>query len=257
VRFRLCVAVFVLAGLAILPGSTPGACQSVPVQNGAVNSADSEDILRELAPDDAPPPKLTLKPAARARAIRLLVAVKRGETGWRRQLAIYLLMTLGYDNERNREELLRVWRGCVAPHPETGCDDDTMELIVWLYEQGHKEFLRPLLAGGPHSGGALSEGLGTFYSEQLERNPRDFVSALGAFSPREQSDICELAGGTDGGGMGPKTERKVLANLKAIGGELADRCARGVRLGNREVNEADREEQQEIEKQTQTKPKKR
>jgi hypothetical protein len=107
-----------------------------------------------------------------------------------------------------------------------------------LYEQGHHEVLRPLLAGYRYSDGALAGGLGTFYSEQLERNPKAFVSTLTTFSPREQRAICTLGGETDGGGMGHKTERRVLANLKAIGGEVADRCARGVRSGNQDADQA-------------------
>ncbi len=61
---------------------------------------------------------------------------------------------------------------------------------------------------------------------------------LGTFSPRRQMYLCTAAGGTDGGGMGPKTERKVLANLKAVGGEVANRCARGVRAGNQDAEKA-------------------
>jgi hypothetical protein len=194
------------------------------------NPADPEEILRQLAPEDAPPPSLALKPAEKARAIRLLVAVKRDETGWHRQLAIYPLATLGYDYEHNREELLRAWRN--------DGDDETMELLIGLYDQGHKEFLQPLLAGYNGMNAAASEGLGTFYSEQLEKNPRGFLAVLSTFSPQRQLALCTAAGETDGGGMGPKTERKVLANLKEIGGEVAKRCARGVRVGNPDADKA-------------------
>jgi hypothetical protein len=67
-------------------------------------------MLRELAPDDVPKPSLALKPAERARAIQLLKTVKHNETGWHRQLAIYLLASIGCGYERNREELLATWR---------------------------------------------------------------------------------------------------------------------------------------------------
>jgi hypothetical protein len=85
---------------------------------------------------------------------------------------------------------------------------------------------------------ATSEGLGTFYSEQLARNPRDFLAALETFPAKRQLYLCTMAGGTDGGGMGPKPERKVLVNLKEIGGQTAILCARGVRLGNQDANSA-------------------
>jgi hypothetical protein len=248
VRFRIRVAVIVLAGFAVLLGTEPGSCQTAPIQNPGAIPALPEDILRELAPDNVPPPKLTLKPAARARAIRLLAAAKRDETGWHRQLAIYLLATLGYGYERNRDELLRVW------HKDG--DDGTMELLIRLYGQGHEEFLQPLLFGYNGYNAATSEGLGTFYGDLLARNPNDFLAALTTFPVRKQMSLCTAAGEADGGGMNPKTERKVLANLKAIGGELAERCARGVRLGNRYGDEATQQEQQEIQKEAQDKPKK-
>jgi hypothetical protein len=171
-----------------------------------------------------------LKPAEKARAIRLLLAVKRDETEWHRQLAVYLLATLGHDYEHNRDEVLRVW--------QKDRDDGTMELMIRLYGQGHKELLRPLLARYDGWNAATSEGLGTFYSEQLEKNPRDFLAALAMFPPRKQLYLCTMAGGTDGGGMGPKTEHKVLANLKQVGGDVADRCVRGVRAGNDDANKA-------------------
>jgi len=40
--------------------------------------------------------------------------------------------------------------------------------------------------------------------------------------------------------MGTKTEREVLANLMEIGGDVADRCARGVRAGNKSAEDANR-----------------
>jgi len=171
-----------------------------------------------------------LKPAERARAIRLLVAVKRDETGWHRQLAVYLLATLGHDYQRNLDELLRVW------HRDS--DDGTMELLMRLYEQGHKELMQPLLAGYNGWNAATSEGLGTFYSGQLEKDPKDFLAVLATFPPHRQLSLCTAAGGTDGGRMGPERERKVLANLKAIGEEVATRCARGVREGSQDADNA-------------------
>jgi hypothetical protein len=195
-----------------------------------MNPADPLGILDQLAPNGTPPHSLALKAAEKARAIRLLVAVKRDETEWHKQLAIYLLATLGHDYELNRDELLKVWR-------KDG-DDGTMELLIRLYEQGHKELLRPLVARYDGWNAATSEGLGTFYSEQLEKNPGDFLAVLETFSPKRQLYLCAMAGETDGGGMSLKTERKVLTNLREIGGEVANRCARGVREGNQEADRA-------------------
>jgi hypothetical protein len=248
VRFPLYFFAHLLLSLAFLPIHTQITAQTAPALEKWVNPVDPEGILRQLAPDDVPPHSLAMKPAARARAIRLLVAVKRDETGWHRQLAVYLLATLGYDYARNREELLRVWR--------KDSDDGTMELLIRLYEQGHKEFLLPLLRDFNGNNVATSEGLGWFYGDLLEKNPRDFLTALATFPNRKQMDLCYAAGAEDGGGMSPKTERKVLANLKEIGSDVAISCARSVRSGNQDADEASQEEQREIQKENQKKQKK-
>jgi hypothetical protein len=211
-------------------GWTAAYSQTAVHQSKGTNPADPQGILVQLAPDDAPPRTLKLGPAERARAIRLLVAVKRDETGWHRQLTVYLLASLGHDYENNQEELLRNRR-------KSG-DDGTEALLVGVYAQGHKELLLPLLAGYYGWNAAASEGLGTFYADRLEKTPKDFLAALATFPAHRQLELCTAAGGTDGGGMGPKAEHRVLANLNAIGGDVATRCARGVRAGNKDAEDA-------------------
>ena len=73
---------------------------------------------------------------------------------------------------------------------------------------------------------------------------------------RSSEFLCTMAGETDGGGMGPRTEHRVLANLNRIGGEVADRCARGVWAGNQDAEHANQEEQEEMKKQVLPKQKK-
>lgn len=235
--------------LGFVAGCTAVSGQTAPINHNRVSPVYPEDILKQLAPDDVPPRSLALKPAEKARAIRLLVAVKRDETEWRKQMAICLLAMLGYDYERNRDELLKVWR--------RNGDDGTMAQLIRLYEQGHKELLQPLLARYDGWNASTSEGLGAFYGDQLEKNPQDFLAVLATFSPRRQLYLCTMAGAADGGGMNPKTERKVLVNLKDIGGDVANRCARGVRSGNQAGDQATQEEQKEIQKEAQDRQKKK
>jgi len=230
VKFRLHLIRPFLTALVIVFGCVVVSGQTVQANPERVSRVTPVGILAQLAPDDTPPRSLALKPAEKARAIRLLVSIKREETGWHQQLAIYLLATLGHDYERNRDDLLKVW--------SKDGDDGTMELLIRLYEQNHKELLPPLLARYDGWNAATSEGLGTFYSEQLEKNPRDFLAVLETFPPKRQLYLCTMAGGTDGGGMSHKSERKVLINLKEIGSNVANRCARGVRAGNQDADRA-------------------
>lgn len=203
-----------------------GASFTCPAQTTAT-PASSNGILAQLAPDDAPPPSLKLDSLQRARAIPLLIVAKRDEDGWRRELAAYLLATLDYEYSANRDEILRVWS-------EEG-DDGNMGLLIDLYGQGHKELLQPLLARYDGWNAATTEGLGAFYSDELEKHPEEFLQALGAFPPARQLELCTAAGSTDGGGMAPEAERRVLANLKKSGTDVALRCARGVRKGNKDA----------------------
>ena len=150
----------------------------VPNQRAHTNPADPEGILTQLAPDDVPPMTMKLNPNEKARAIRLLIAVKRDETEWHRELAIYLLAMLGHNYVQNRDEILHIW--C-----KDG-DDGTMTLLMNLYTQGHKELLNPLLTGYNGWNAATSEGLGTFYSDELEKEPGQFLNALASFTPARQ-----------------------------------------------------------------------
>jgi hypothetical protein len=202
----------------------------------------SEDIIDRLASGGVPPPDLKLRPTQKAEAIRLLKAAKRRDTGLRKQLAIYLLATLGQDYQLNRDDLLRIWNGCVVKDFNTGCDENTGDMLIKLYGQGHRELLRPILAGCHYSDGALSEELYPFYTDRLEHSPKEFVSFLASFPLNEQSDICIHVGGdvceqTGGGptnGTYPDALRTVLGNLKTTGDDVANRCSRAVRKGYRD-----------------------
>jgi hypothetical protein len=211
----------------------------------------SEDIIDRLAPDGVAPSVLKLTPSQKAEAIRLLMAAKRQVIGSRKQLALYLLATLGQDYQLNRDDLLRVWHGCVVKDIDHGCDENTGDMLIKLYGQGHRELLRPILAGCHYSDGALSEELYPFYTDRLEHSPKEFVSALASFGQNEQSkicthvggDVCEQTGGGPTNGSYPRTMRTVLGNLKETGGEVADRCSHAVRKGYRDGVAATLEEE--------------
>lgn len=231
----LAIAAFLLSGLA-------ATAQTALTDRNADLSHDAGNIVSELAPLGVPPPKLTLGPQRKAHAIRLLMTAKRTETGWNRQIVLYLLATLGQDYARNRDELLDIWHECVVGDFDHDCDENTADVLLKLFAQGHTELLRPLLAGCRHSDGALSEELYPFYSDQLTRNPTRFVSALDAFLPSEQKvicgdageAICEQSGGGPTKGNYPKEMRTVLNNLAKTGGDTALRCSKSVRTGYKE-----------------------
>ena len=240
-----------LGVLVLVAGVTVAIGQTTPAKNETKNLAGPQEILHELAPDTIPLDSLNPKPDHKARAIRMLMVVKHQDTGWNRQLAVYLLALLGYDYERNRDELLQVWHHCVVKDFDEDCDERTAMSLAGLYQQGHKELLRPLLAGSRNSDGALSEELFPFYLARLMRDPKEFLSAVATFSPADQTQICkqtgeeacEEAGGGPGNGKYPKSMRTVLYNLQKTDGRAAGRCSHAVIKGYREMAAAIQEEE--------------
>ena len=216
--------------LAVLLAITAGfaACQApfAPARPPDLKSFTPETIVDQLIPNGMIPTSLNLNPAERARAIRLLEAAMPVETQERRhELVLYLLISLDHDYALNRNKLLHVWRAT--------CDDGTMELMIHLYEQGRKEFVRPLMEDCKVDNVATDEGLEGFFGDLLAKSPKDFLEALATFPPAKQRQLCWGAGLDYGGGISSATETKVLARLTAIGGDLAQRCARGVEAGKR------------------------
>ena len=195
-----------------------------------IDFSDPEGIIHQLAPEDFPPPVLSIRASERAETVRMLLQAKRSETGWHKQLALYFLICFGQDYEQNRNELLRTWEGTR--------DEDTMGLIIRMYHRGHSEVLNTILKAGPHSDGALSEELGDFFGSALGTQPRKIILAMSDFSVQDQTAICSLAGSGDCGGMAPDTETRVLRNLAKINGKVAARCALNVRKGNSEADAA-------------------
>lgn len=75
----------------------------------------------------------------------------------------------------NREDGLRMLKGCSTRPVTQNCNEDTAGYLVGLYEHGDRSLLRPLLDAGLRSDGALSELLGDFYSDVLSARPRSFL----------------------------------------------------------------------------------
>lgn len=237
--------------LGLVAGCTVVYCQNMPAPDDEIGLTDPEGILHELAPDTIPLDSLNPKPANRARAIRMLLNVKRQNSGWNKQEATYLLALLGHEYVLNRDELLKIWHGCVVKEDSSDCDERTAMVLIGLYEHGHQELLHPLFAGNQNSDGALSEELYPFYAEQLERKPKKFVLALSGFSLEAQQALCENTGGeiADEAGGGPtdgsypRAMIKVLHSLKGMDGAAAARCISAAKKGYGSMVAAIREEE--------------
>ena len=76
--------------------------------------------------------------------------------------------------------------------------------------------LKSLLDALPYSDGAMSEGLGTFYSDLLHKHPRTFIRAIAGRPRKERYELCMAAGETDGSGMYDSMLRDVRMSLRRI-----------------------------------------
>jgi hypothetical protein len=141
-----------------------------------------------------------------------------------------------------RARALAGLRGCAKRPKDVGCSDDSADFLINRYFRGRDdpEVLKVLLDVQPYGDGALSEGLGTFYSEMLEKRPRVFLRAIAGRPAKERHALCDAAGRTDGSGMSDKTERAVRANLVRITRERHSGLAPVARACWADVSEGDR-----------------
>lgn len=202
-----------------------------------------EEIVEYVLPQgDLNAIKKRLAQYPRAKLIRVLTTAQREAREPRAQGIAYLLAVLHHDYAANRRRLIKAMRGCNHRPLTMACDEDTAWLLIDLYERGDCTVLDPLLDAGAHSDAALSEMLGTFYGEVLEKHPRAFLRALAPRAAKEQRELAWLAGGLDGGGMADSELREVRSKLRQIGrrrhdqlGTVARRCLVEVEAVNAEV----------------------
>jgi hypothetical protein len=164
---------------------------------------------------------------AQLHAIENLKAAQAKASGKRAQQIAFLLAALGTEYSRNRSYLLGSLLGCKS-RPVRDCDEDTVALVIALFERGDGALLAPLVELGPRSDGTMSEILGDFYADTLVHNTDAFLHAIQLLSSSTQQRLCGLAGSRDGGGMAPRELSTVRKQLRGIGDELAFRCLRAV-----------------------------
>ena len=140
------------------------------------------------------------------------------------------------NQQMSRAEALRVLKGCANRPITLGCSEDTAGYLIDLYDHGDHLVLKPLLDAGLSSDGALTEILGTFYSDVLWKHPRTFLGSLSSRPSKQQRYLCNLTGGTDGSGMPPGALKDVRRALARIMSQDQDRLSRVARICLTEVN---------------------
>lgn len=193
---------------------------------------EERDVVQELMPGGVPPKSFRLTAAQKTRVIKQLQAAQKQATGRRGQQIAFLLAALGSKYENNRDYLVQALQGCSIKPIRNDCNEDTAVLLMALYHFNHHEVLGPLFVAGATSDAALSEALGSFYSDILTQNSFDFVKAIRLVSKATQNQICFLAGSADGGGMTSSALRKARKQLGAVGDEVALGCLQQIEKAN-------------------------
>jgi hypothetical protein len=193
------------------------------------------DIVATLLPNGDPHRVLTLTAPERQTAIKQLQAAQKQSAGKKQVQVAFLLAALGSDYARNSNYLIRNLRKCAGPSHESDCDVTAPgEFLIALYEQGHRDVLKPLMLTGLDTyNAALQESLGDFLARVLINSPAVFLDTIRPLTPKTQRRVCDLSGSTDGGGMSAANLQLVRNKLNAIHDEVAGTCLRAVEAANR------------------------
>jgi len=146
--------------------------------------------------------------------------------------------SLSAQDPANRVVALRTLKGCATRPITLGCSEDTAGYLIALYDRGDRALLKPLLAAGPSSDGALSEILGDFYSNVLSKDPRVFLASVRSQPRKQHGHLCWMAGVTDGSGMGTEMLRDVRHSLRVISSRRNDPLSSVARICLANVNRA-------------------
>lgn len=127
--------------------------------------------------------------------------------------------------DARRSQLLRELKKCETPGLPYDCDEMSVVNVAQLYEQGDTSVLPKLMDVAPHSDGALSAGLGSFFGDLLCHKPLTFLRAVSKRPRSEQDNLLFLAVAGDGGGMGCRGLDGVRHKLKTVARNRSDRLA--------------------------------
>ena len=206
---------------------------SVLAQSGQRRSP--QDIAEKLLPHGEIPKDVRVKPDQRDYIIKRLKAAQgAAHDELRAQQVAFLLASLDVEYERNRDYLLHVLSGCNYPGIRYGCDEMTGDYLIYLCEHSHQEIFAPLLKisiGSYNAAG--SEGLGSYFGEQVQKSPEKFLEAVSTFPVPTQKKACGFAGSSDGGGLGAKGLAQARKKLRVIGSEIALRCLTEIEIANK------------------------
>jgi hypothetical protein len=192
------------------------------------------DIVARLLPDGDPHRLVILDPAQKSSAIKELQSAQKAAHDARLVEVAFLLAAYDSNYDKNRDYLIANLRGCTSPGIKSGCNGNIADYLIVLYEHGHKDVLKPLMLVGKDSfSPVVADKLGGFFSNLVADGPADFFDTIRPFPPQTQTQLCDLAGISDGGGMSAAQLQQVRQELKARGDDLSLACLETIEAANR------------------------
>jgi hypothetical protein len=143
----------------------------------------------------------------------------------------YALAVFNTEYQKNRAYLLSLLDICLSKPNESPldgiCNDTKLSMYLEnLYWRGDSKLLGKLLESADSPAYVVEEN-GYFYGDMLDRRTTLFIQSLSALPDEKQKAACMLAGKDDLSVNSPK-EKRVATQLRAIGGDVANRCLQEV-----------------------------
>jgi hypothetical protein len=190
--------------------------------NGSALFSWQRGAARSFITDTYPPQAVHLTSAQKGAIIPTLQAEAKHADNKELQAISFVLAEWGIDYERNKKVLASSLRLCEVR--DRSCDEDTAGYLIGLYASGHTDVLPVLVSVGPRTDAAVTETLGAFYQDVLAQTPERFFSVVRSLPETRQSEVCEIAGGGDGGGMREGALNRAKSFVLSARGESARSC---------------------------------
>lgn len=195
-------------------------------------------VARSFITDSYPPEAVHLAPAQKAAAISTLQAQAKHAENKELQAISFVLAEWGVDYERNKSVLANSLQLCETRN--RSCDEDTAGYLIGLYSKGHPDVLSVLVSVGPKTDAAVAERLGAFYQDVLAQAPERFFSVVRSLAETRRSEVCEMAGTGDGGGITEVALNRAKSYAFSPRGNSARSCFEHIAAANKRAQAQNR-----------------
>ena len=192
----------------------------------AAFSQSSSDLVSRYLTEDGGYGVRPMDGNQKAEAIAGLRRAQSSARGKQAQKIAFLLASLGWQYERNRDLLIATLAECAKPQPIHDCDEETAGLLIALGGRRDAAILDAMLTAVSRADGALAASLGEFFQTLLRDSPDRFLRGLKIVESETIAAACGLAATGDGGSVDKDARVKIRASLQRAHNPEASACLR-------------------------------